>query len=71
MGPDRSGMPPDHSQTLLGHFWKKILFGQNVDFVLNVSFCKNQLHMAALGEVLEAKSAYFEAFSFMGSPHPA
>ena len=22
MGPDRSGMLPEHSQTLLGHFWK-------------------------------------------------
>ena len=25
IGPNRSGMPPDHSWTLLGHFWKKIV----------------------------------------------
>ena len=27
--------------------------------------------MAALGEVLEAKCSYFDARSFMFSPHPA
>ena len=26
MGPDRSGMPPEHSQARLGHFWKNQFF---------------------------------------------
>ena len=64
-------MPPDHPQTLLGDFWEKLFFAENVDFLLNHSFCKNRPHMAALGEVLEAKCSYFDARSFMFSPHPA
>ena len=31
MGPDRSGMPPEHSQTLLGHFWKNSFFVKNLE----------------------------------------
>ena len=65
-----SGMPPDQSQTLLGDFWENLLFTKNVDFLSNVSFCKKRPHMAALGEVLEAKCSYFDARSFMFSPHP-
>ena len=64
-------MPPDHSQTLLGHFWKKNCPVKNVDFCQACLFSKTRLHMAALGEVLEAKCSYFDARSFMFSPHPA
>ena len=56
-----SGMPPDHSQTLLGDFCEKLCFAKNVDLLSNVSFCKKRPHMAALGEVLEAKCSYFDA----------
>ena len=31
MGPNRSGMPPEHSQTRLGHFWKKSFFVKNLE----------------------------------------
>ena len=33
MGPDSSGMPPEHSQTLLGHFWTNHLFGKKTDIM--------------------------------------
>ena len=68
--PKRSGMSPDHSQTLLGHFREKSFFVQNVD-LSNIFFCKSQPHMAALAEVLEAKCSYFDSLSFMCSPQPA
>ena len=31
MARNRLGMPPDHSQTLLGHFWKKPFFVKNLE----------------------------------------
>ena len=31
MGPNRSGMPPEHSQTLLGHFWKNSFFVKKLE----------------------------------------
>ena len=43
IGPDRSGMPPDHSQTLLGDFWKKLFFAKNADFLGTTLFAKIDL----------------------------
>ena len=31
MASNNSGMPPEHSQTLLGHFWKKSFFVKNLE----------------------------------------
>ena len=43
IGPGRSGMPPDHSQTLLDDFWKKICFNENADFLETTLFAKIDL----------------------------
>ena len=41
MGPNRPGMLPEHSQTLLGHFWEKLFFTKHDDlFVILHSFAK-------------------------------
>ena len=31
MGPNRSGMLPAHSQTLLGHFWENTFFSEHIE----------------------------------------
>ena len=41
--PNRSGMLPEHSQTLLGHFWEKHLFTKNDDFYRPALFAKVDL----------------------------
>ena len=63
-------MLPDHSQTLLGHFWEKSFSDTKLRFVLNNSFCKNEPHMAALGNSPEAKYSYIDNLSFIFSPKP-
>ena len=54
-----------------GIIFGKVLFCWKCWFSLKHSFCINRLHMAALGEVLEAKCSYFDVLSFRCSPHPA
>ena len=42
IGPGRSGVPPDHSQTLLGDFCK-IVPAKNIDFLGTTHFAKIDL----------------------------
>ena len=70
MGPDRPGMGPEHSQTLLGHFWGKAFSAKDNQVWLENSFCKSRSHIAVLANPCEAKCSYFDFLFCVFPPQP-
>ena len=60
MGPNRPGMLPEHSHTLLGHLCTTKL--------LKIAICKSRPHMAHLVNLSEAKCSYVDLLFVTFSP---
>ena len=69
--PNKPGMLPDHSQTLLVHFWEKTVLTKNDNCVEKLFSNKKQPHMAHLAKVPEAKCSKFDQPFFIFSPQPS
>ena len=71
-GPHKSGMPPEHSQTLLGHFWKRAFFVKNPKNwrkIMEMSTGRKTVFVWEIMEIKKTRIATTRIFTVRWPPH--